>query len=269
MGWNNPLAGHGKTFWITVGTGGSGLSGQFWIDSTNKLITMHGVNLTIDGTGTNTLTAGKTIIGWLQVNANASNNIALNDTISSTTGVFSNGGTGWTFVDSVNVSSTLRVGGATTIGGDLIYSFTHGVSSADSISYSVGGTANTYYKVNTGLLVTKETRNLTIAGDSIQTPNAIGDYWIAVSIAASTSNANDQIRIRLKANNAFFSPELERWTVLSNGNATNIATIQHLWYLNTVPANAWLAVYVNNLSGNRAVNITDFGFKIWKAPEQP
>lgn len=137
----------------------------------------------------------------------------------------------------------------------------YAVGRADSINYTVGGTQNIFYKINTGALTIKDTSWMFIRGDSIQVKVA-GDYEVDVSMAATTSNANDKIRVRLFVSNAVMSPALGRWMINSPGTGNQQTENCPFWYARALPYGAWLSIRIQNQTGNRAINISDFGFDI-------
>ena len=150
--------------------------------------------------------------------------------------------------------------------GDLKYNFIHCVGSADSlVSYSVGGTQNVYYKVNTTAFVSREADGISIIGDSIKILTA-GAYRVDCWLAATTSNANDKVRVKLYINNAKSANSLGRWMINSQGTG-NESTSAYSWYKDDFAANDYLSVRVANITGARAVNITDIKLIVSKIPE--
>jgi hypothetical protein len=149
--------------------------------------------------------------------------------------------------------------------GDLTYKYRHAVGRADSIAYTVGGTQNVFYKINTTAISIKDTVGITIRGDSVYIQKA-GDYWIDIAIAVTTSNANDKLRIKTYKNNAPLSPSLGRFMVNSNGTG-NMDTRSMRWYVKGLAAGSWLSFRIQNQTAARAVTISDFGFAVSKVPE--
>jgi hypothetical protein len=144
----------------------------------------------------------------------------------------------------------------------------HLVASKDSIvGYTFGGTANVYYKINPGALNVKpDSTGISIAGDSIR-PRYSGDYMLTISHAISSGTASDQIRTRVKKNNAWFSPTLSRWTTVSNASTTVIPNTEHTWYLYGITAGDWISFWSTNTTGSRIMHLTDFSIIITRVPE--
>ena len=143
-----------------------------------------------------------------------------------------------------------------------VMQYLHGVASADSVALSIGGTQNVYYKINTGGAMTAhEADGLTIAGDSIKILTA-GDYEIRFYIAATTSNANDKIRVKMFTNNAASPSSMGRFTINSNGTG-NGDTRAFTWY-KSFAVNDYISFHVTNITGSRAVSITDVKYIIEK-----
>jgi len=153
--------------------------------------------------------------------------------------------------------------------GDLKYDFTHGVSSTDSLTYSVGGTQNVYYKLNpTGADTLKdhEADNLKFNGDSVLIEVA-GDYTVCCWLNLSTSNANDKIRVKLYKNNvAYPINTIGRWIINSDGSGVSSETKYFMWYV-TLAVGDVLSVRVANLTGDRAIVLRDWKLYIEKKPE--
>lgn len=150
---------------------------------------------------------------------------------------------------------------------DFKYHMSHAAGSANDVSsYSIGGTQNIYYKVDPSGFTWREVDYITATGDSI-TITIPGDYNLFVNLAASTSNASDKLRIKVYKNGAQFSPVLTTWYILSNGSGTVIPTNQHIYYLHGLSAGDKISIRAANLTGSRAISITDFGLIIEKIPE--
>jgi hypothetical protein len=142
----------------------------------------------------------------------------------------------------------------------------HAVGSADSIAYTVGGTANTYYKIATGAFTWREADGLTCAGDSARILTA-GDYTVGCWLAATTSNTNDQIRVKIYVNNTPQATSLGRWIINSTGSSSYVGVSYYMWYLVGATANSYISIHATNLSGNRAIDVKDFKIYIEKKPE--
>lgn len=163
-------------------------------------------------------------------------------------------------------SGVLVIYGSIIINGDMEYEYPHAVAGADSINYSVGGDKGVFYKVNTGLLIIKDTLKISVVGDSIR-PYLFGDYNVYLGISATTANANDQIYITVKLSNDTVTRNIRRFIINSNGNA-GADTKTMNWYLKHVSPNSWLSFYVKNLTGAREVIINDIGFILEKTPQR-
>ena len=148
---------------------------------------------------------------------------------------------------------------------DLTYLVRHGVASADSVNYNVGGTRYIYYKLAPGIS-SHEADSCVIAGDSIKilTP---GDYEIWCWLGASTTNANDKIRVKLYVNNSASLTSLGRWIIKSDGTTTDIPTSAWMWYKTPVTRNSWISIRAANLTGSRVIYVTDMKLYIKKMPE--
>lgn len=167
--------------------------------------------------------------------------------------------------DSGSIRVSVKGNGDIASTGDVTYKFRHAVGGADSINYSVGGIQNAWYKINTGAIIIRDTVGMTIAGDSIKCQKT-GDYNLSLGISATTSNANDQLRIKVYVNNAPISPSMRRFMINSNGNAgSNTHTMT--WYIKGLAANAWVSFHIQNQTASRAITITDIGYRFEKVPE--
>lgn len=162
----------------------------------------------------------------------------------------------------INTSNTFT--GNQIINGDLVYNFIHAVGSADSVNFNTGTTANYYYKINTGAFTWREADGLTGAGDSIKILTA-GDYEVWCWLQATTSNTNDKIRIKLFTNNIASPTSMGRFIINSNGTG-NTYTNSYMWY-RTFAKNDWITIHCANITGGRAVNVTDFKLYVKKLPE--
>lgn len=150
--------------------------------------------------------------------------------------------------------------------GDIKYNFLHAVGSADSLTaFSIGGTQNVYYKVNTGGAMSwHECDGFTCAADSIKVLTA-GDYLIMPVLSITTSNANDVLRIKLYKNGAPLSTSIGRWIVNSQGTGLGSARC-FFWYV-TLSVNDYLSIRITNQTASRAITVNDFKFYIEKKPE--
>jgi len=134
-----------------------------------------------------------------------------------------------------------------------------------SIAYtSTGSTQNVYYKINTGVFNWRESDGITTAGDSAKILTA-GDYKVHIWLAATSSNANDKLRVKSYKNNAALPTSAGRFIINSNGPG-NADTKYFMWY-ETLAVNDWLSWRIANITGARASNITDFKIYIEKVPE--
>ena len=152
----------------------------------------------------------------------------------------------------------------------------HGVGSADSIvdgssnNYiSIGGTQYVYYKISTaaaasGGFTSHEAYGVLMQGDSIKILTA-GDYRIDIFVALTTSNANDKLRIKLYINNAKSASTLGRF-LLNSGGSGNPGTRGYSWYTD-LAVDDWLSWHVVNITGSRAVLVTDYKILITKMTE--
>lgn len=148
--------------------------------------------------------------------------------------------------------------------GDLVYDMIHAVGSADSVAFTTSGsTQNVYYKINAGI-TWREADGLTGTADSVKVLTA-GDYEIFIWLAATSSNANDLLRVKLFVNNIASETSLGRFTILSNGTGLT-ETKNYMWY-KTCAVNDWLSFRIANLSGARASNISDIKIYVRKVPE--
>ena len=161
--------------------------------------------------------------------------------------------------------------------GEIKYShLIHGVGSADSIidgsanNYiAIGGSQNIYYKISTaaaasGAFTSHEADGVLMQGDSIKILTA-GDYRIDIFIALTTSNANDKIRIKLYINNLPSISTIGRF-LLNSGGSGNPSSREYSWY-KKFAVNDWLSWRVVNISGARAVLVTDYKILITKMTE--
>lgn len=189
---------------------------------------------------------------WMLPNTSASTQaIYLNTTATHTSGnylEFKNNGTAVASID---------------FEGDLLYNFIHCVGSADSVNYNTGATQNYYYKIAAGI-TWRESDGLTSAGDSVKILKA-GDYKISIWLSATTSNANDKMRVKLYVNNAPVATSLGRFIINSNGTG-NGDTRHFMWY-RTCSVNDYLSFRITNQTGARACNITDIKVYVEKVPE--
>jgi hypothetical protein len=153
--------------------------------------------------------------------------------------------------------------------------YIHGVASADSMvaggnNYiTIGGTQYLYYKINTsgaspGAMAVRDTVGVLIQGDSCKILTA-GHYKIRVWVAATTSNANDKIRIKLFTNNVANPTALGRFLINSMGTG-NQSTENYMWY-KEFSVNDWISFHVTNITGSRAVYISDMKFFIERVYE--
>lgn len=144
--------------------------------------------------------------------------------------------------------------------GDIEYFYRHAAAGADSIAYTVGGTQNVFYKINTTALVIRDTLGVTVRGDSVLIQKS-GDYWVSPDLAATTSNASDKLRVKLYRNNTPMSPSLRRFMINSLGTG-NADTRNIRWYVKGLVVGDWLSFRVQNQTAARAVTITDFGLSV-------
>ncbi|MDD5353539.1 MAG: hypothetical protein PHS93_10290, partial [Candidatus Omnitrophica bacterium] len=153
--------------------------------------------------------------------------------------------------------------------------YIHGVASADSMvsggnNYiTIGGTQYLYYKINTsgaspGTMAVRDTVGVLIQGDSCKILTA-GHYKIRVWVAATTSNANDKIRVKLFTNNVANPTALGRFLINSMGTG-NQSTENYMWY-KEFSVNDWISFHVTNITGSRAVYISDMKFFIERVYE--
>jgi hypothetical protein len=164
-------------------------------------------------------------------------------------------GTNLLYIDSSKVSTTL----------DFAYGMKHAIGSADSIAYSTGTTQNQDYKINTTAFTWRENDGFTAAGDSIRILTT-GDYEVHIWVAATTSNANDKLRVRLYVNNLrLASTSFGRMLINSNGSG-NAETHYFLWY-KEFTANDYISWRIANETGARASVVSDIKVYVKKVPE--
>ena len=176
-----------------------------------------------------------------------------------------NNGTTW-------VASSIITDNGTdvTITGDLTYAFRHSVGSADSVvGYTLGGVQNRYYKINIATFNWHENNYMAVAGDSVKILKA-GDYEVWCWLAATTTNSDDIIRVKLYVNNAPLAVSHGRFIINSTGSTTNVETKGgYMWYkINGYSINDWISIRATNLSSSRVITITDFKLYVKKCPEQ-
>ena len=141
----------------------------------------------------------------------------------------------------------------------------HAIGSADStVTYSVTGTQNVYYKIIPTFTM-RESDGMTMAADTVTLATA-GDYEIWIWIAATTSNANEQLRIKLYINNMPMPTSLGRFIYLSMGTG-NYGSRNYMWY-RTCLANDKISFRIANISASRAITIADFKVYVKKIPER-
>lgn len=145
---------------------------------------------------------------------------------------------------------------------DLLYAMPHGVGSADSVIASIGGTQNVYYKINPTFTAREQT-NITLAADTATIAIA-GDYEVWVFAAITTSNANDQIRVKMYVNSVPLVTSLGRFIINSGGTGV-YRTTTYMWY-KTFAVGDKISFYGTNLSGARAFVVGDFKIYIKKVP---
>ena len=164
-------------------------------------------------------------------------------------------GTNLLYIDSSKVSTTL----------DFAYGMKHAIGSADSIAYSTGTTQNWDYKINTTAFTWRENDGFTAAGDSIRILTT-GDYEVHIWVAATTSNANDKMRVRLYVNNLrLASTSFGRMLINSNGSG-NAETHYFIWY-KEFTANDYISWRIANETGARASVVSDIKVYVKKVPE--
>ena len=174
-------------------------------------------------------------------------------------------GSGAVHDSSLTVKGGISATGGVKIKGDLTYNFIHGVGSADStVTYSVTGTRNVYYKIIPTFTM-RESDGLTLVADSVVISTA-GDYTFWAWIAATTSNTNDQLRIKIYDNNTPSPTSLGRFIILSNGNDV-YETKGYMWYKVALAANHNISFRISNTSASRAITIADFKIFVQKEPE--
>jgi len=162
-------------------------------------------------------------------------------------------------------SPSIHASGNVSFSGLLTYKFCHAVGSSDSINYTPIVTQNLYTKINTGVFAVHDTLGIIIRGDSLKVQYA-GDYKIHCWLSATTSNANDKLRIRLYTNNSPNATSLGRWIINSAGTG-NGQSQNFMWYKKSMAANTWISIRITNLTASRNPNITDFKVYIEKVPE--
>jgi hypothetical protein len=149
-------------------------------------------------------------------------------------------------------------------GGSVSYLYRHLSVHGDSASFTSGSTQNVFYKI-TGITLTKEDSiGITYAGDSVKL-QINGDLWITVGTIATTSNANDQIRVRMFRNNKMINPDLANFLINSTG-AGNGETHSKLWHIHGI-AGEWLSFHVANFTAARAITISSLSIDISYTPE--
>ena len=149
--------------------------------------------------------------------------------------------------------------------GDITYNFMHGIGSADStVTYSIGGTQNVYYRISPTMTI-RESDGVTLVADSATIVTA-GDYEVWCWVAATTSNANDLIRFKIYKNNSAMPTSIGRFIVSSNGSGV-YSTNSYMWYMLSLSVGDRISWRVANISGARAVTIADFKIYIKKVPE--
>ncbi|MFA5715883.1 MAG: hypothetical protein WC998_09090, partial [Candidatus Paceibacterota bacterium] len=148
--------------------------------------------------------------------------------------------------------------------------YIHGLASADSLiegvnNYvTIGGAQYLYYKISTagassGGTTVRDTVGVLIQGDSCRILFA-GHYKVRLWVAATTSNANDKIRVKLFTNNIPSATSLGRFLINSAGTG-NQTTENYMWY-KEFSANDWISFRVTNITGARAIYISDMKFYI-------
>ncbi len=148
--------------------------------------------------------------------------------------------------------------------------YIHGVASADSLiegvnNYiTIGGTQYLYYKISTagassGGTTVRDTVGVLIQGDSCRILFS-GHYKVRLWVAATTSNANDKIRVKIFTNNIPSATSLGRFLINSAGTG-NQTTENYMWY-KEFSANDWISFRVANITGARAIYISDMKFYI-------
>jgi hypothetical protein len=158
------------------------------------------------------------------------------------------------YIDSAKLTTTLDIG----------YGFKHAVGSADSVNWSTGAVQNWYYKINTGLFSWRENVGFTVAGDSIRILTA-GDYKFHIWLNATTSNANDQMKVKMWVNNAQLETPLGMFKINSNG--TGNGEVHYFMYYRTMAANDYVCFRICNLTAARASVISDYKLYVEKVPE--
>jgi hypothetical protein len=111
----------------------------------------------------------------------------------------------------------------------------------------------------------RESDGVALAGDSIviTTPT---DYKVWVWVAATTSNVNDQIRLKMYVNSLPLPTSLGRFIINSNGVGVYL-TDSYMWYRSMLTGDR-ISFYVTNLTGNRTITIADFKIYVEKVPEK-
>jgi len=163
-------------------------------------------------------------------------------------------GTNLLYIDSSKVTTTL----------DFQYGFKHAIGSADSVNWSTGTTQNYFYKINTGAFTWRENDGFTAAGDSIRILTA-GDYEFHVWLNATTSNANDQMKVKMYVNNLKLGTPLGMFKINSAGSG-NGETHYYMFY-REMAANDYVCFRIANLTAGRASVISDYKLYIKKVPE--
>jgi hypothetical protein len=184
----------------------------------------------------------------------ASFNLSFSNTGSPMLSLRSKGGTNLLYIDSSKVTTTLDFG----------YAFKHAVGSADSVNWSTGTVQNYYYKINTTAFNWRENVGFTAAGDSIRILTA-GDYKFHIWLNATTSNANDQMKVKMWVNNSALGTPLGMFKINSNG--TGNGEVHYFMYYRTMAANDYVCFRICNLTAGRACVISDYKLYVEKVPE--
>lgn len=173
-------------------------------------------------------------------------------------------GTGWNktndFKTSFRDSTYFNKG----VRGDFKYDLIHAIGSADSVNWSSGTAQNYFYKIAATPFTWRETYGMTAAGDSARILTT-GDYEFHVWINATTSNANDQLKVKMFVNNAPLGTTLGMFKINSNGAGAG-DTHYYMWY-REMTANDYVSFRIANLTGARASVVSDFKIFIKKVPE--
>jgi len=162
----------------------------------------------------------------------------------------------WLVNADINIQS-LRVNG------DFTYNYIHEVGSADSVNFNTGTVQNKYYKIAAGI-TWRNYMGMLAAGDSVKVLKA-GDYKVHCWISATTSNANDKIKIKLFTNNTQNATSLGIFKINSQGTGNNDSRY-YMWY-KTFAVNDWISIRAQNQTGARSINVTDIKLFIEKVPE--